>query len=98
MDLPRWKKFPLKTQMGHITAEIVRAKVWEEKNDLRSREQALERALELVDLTLDCYCRSRRRELARLREVIAHCLVRSEVYDITLEDVQRYGLLFVMSR
>ena len=88
MNLERWRSLSLKEQIGHITSEIVRASVWEERGDLSSRNGALERALELIDLTLECYSQSRRRELARLREVVAHCLVQSDRYPVTLSDLR----------
>ncbi len=95
MNLDRWKCFTLKEQMGHITSEIVRARLWEDRLDDESRNRALERALQLMDLTVGCHTLSRRRELTRLREMIAHCLVRSNWYKVTLLDVERFGLSFL---
>ena len=52
MQLERWLKFSKTQQMGAIAAEIMRAKTWEgkEKENFLS---SLERALQLIDLTLE---------------------------------------------
>ena len=92
MDKNRWRQLTVREQIGHITSEIVRAKNWQAKNDWASRNGALERALELIDSTLESCTPSRRREFARLREVTAHCFVNSDVYDVSLDDLERYGM------
>ena len=98
MNVERWKRFTLQQQMGHLTSEIVRARLWEDRLDHESRDRALERALELMDVTLQCYTKSRRRELARFREIIAHLLVRSGEYGVTLLEAEQFGLSFVLSQ
>ncbi len=52
MQLEHWLKFSKTQQMGAIAAEIMRAKTWEgkEKENFLS---ALERALQLIDLTFE---------------------------------------------
>ena len=92
MDKHRWRQLTVREQIGHITSEIVRAKNWQAKNDWASRNRALERALELIDSTLETCNSSRRREIARLREITAHCFVDSNVYDVSLDDLERYGM------
>ena len=92
MDDNRWKSLGIREQMGHITSEITRARHWEAKKDRASRNSALERALELIDKTLECSTPQRQSEISRLREVTAHCFAESNVYDISLEDLERYGL------
>jgi len=52
MQLERWLKFSKSQQMGAIAAEIMRAKTWQEK-DRWNFTSALERALELIDLTIE---------------------------------------------
>ena len=96
MELARWKQFSTKQHLGHITSELNRAKNWEDKNDLVSRNNALERALDLANLTVACYTGTRRREFARFREIIAHCLSQSNTYRISLSDIQRYGLQHII--
>ncbi len=98
MDSLRWRQFPLKVQMGHIAAEVGRALFWEKKEDWESRKNALIRALELIDLTMSSISGlSRRREIARLREAVGGCLIRSSIYGVTLTDLDRYFLPFCAS-
>lgn len=52
MRLERWLKFSKSQQMGAIGAEIMRAKIWEGK-DKENFLSSLERALELVDLSIN---------------------------------------------
>jgi hypothetical protein len=51
MQLERWLKFSKSQQMGAIGAEIMRAKIWEKK-DRDNFVSSLERALELIDLSI----------------------------------------------
>ena len=92
MNPERWSQLALKEQMGHITSELRRAIVWEERADFESRQKALDRALELVQMTLSTVQSTRRREIARLKEVVCHCIARSHAYDVTLRDLEIYGL------
>lgn len=51
MDINRWKNFTKRQQLLIIGAEFMRAQNWQEK-DREKFLLALERALELIDLTL----------------------------------------------
>ncbi len=95
MDLSAWKRLPFAQQIGHIASEIARARVWEEKGSPDSREQALLRALDLIDLSIACAQGNRFRELARLRELVSDCLIRAGVYQVSLADLEHYGLRFL---
>lgn len=68
----RWRALSFYEQMAHIGSEVFRAMSWRRKNTEFSR-LAAERALELLDLTLEISTGSRARlkELTRLREVLA---------------------------
>jgi len=72
MTPERWQKFSFYEQMANIGSEVFRAVNWRQKNREYSR-LALERALELLDLTLEISGNSRPKlkELARLREALA---------------------------
>ena len=91
----RWFKFSLCEQMGHIGSEISRARIWEDKNDWKSRNHALERALELIDVTKDdTRLYKRRRELCYLREFVADKYIDASVYHTSLKDLEKYCLDF----
>ena len=93
----RWYKFSLCEQMGHIGSEIARARVWEDKNDLPSRNKALERAFELIDTTKDdTRLYKRRRELCYLRELLADKYINADIYGGSLKDLEKYCLDFAL--
>ena len=67
----RWSKLLFIEQMANIGSEVERALNWQAKHNADYTQKAYERALELVDLTLDCdISASRLKELARVREAI----------------------------
>lgn len=66
-----WFELRLTEQMANIGSEIERTISWRNKNNLAYSRKALERALELLDLTIaDAKNKSRLKELTRLREVL----------------------------
>ena len=70
LTLEHWEKFSFCEQMANIGSEVFRAMSWRQKNHEYSR-LALERALELLDLTLEGVTKSgsRLKELTRLRKL-----------------------------
>ena len=67
----RWKKMSLSEQMANIGSEVSRALNWRKKGNPEYSQKAAVRALELLDLSLDCAeSFPRLRELARLRETV----------------------------
>jgi hypothetical protein len=65
----RWKNLSLCEQMANIGSEIERALNWRAKNNIAYSRNAFERALELVDLTLETVSGfARLKEIARIRE------------------------------
>jgi hypothetical protein len=89
----RWHELSLAEQLGNIGSEISRAARWSGRNDRLARG-ALERALELFDLTLDDprhrQSPPRLREIARAREVVADFFDGPNAYHSTAADLQRY--------
>lgn len=89
----RWWELSLAEQLGNIGSEISRATKWTGRNEALARG-ALERALELFDLTLDDprhrQSPARLRELARAREVTVDFFDGSNEYHSTAETLQRY--------
>ena len=65
----RWNELPFLEQMANIGSEVDRALKWRSKNNPAYCQQAFERALELMDLTLESATSlPRLKELTRLRE------------------------------
>ncbi|MFO7675767.1 MAG: hypothetical protein R6X12_05590 [bacterium] len=68
----RWFRLPFLEQVANVGSEVERALLWQERGSPDHRRRAVERALELLDLSLaDGRNRGRGRELARAREVLA---------------------------
>ena len=68
----RWSKLSFFEQMANIGSEVERALNWRLKNNAAYCQQAAERALELMDLTIEGIKDFvRLKELTRLREAIA---------------------------
>ena len=70
----RWQNLPEHQQILMICNELNRAENLQ--SDLKEYKNALERALELMDFTIDDpRCRSRLREFLRAREVVARLYI-----------------------
>ena len=67
----RWNRLSFFEQMANIGSEVERALKWKTKHNTIYCQQAFERALELMDLTLESVKGfARLKELARLREAM----------------------------
>ena len=67
----RWREFSFLEQMAHIGSEVERSLNWQGKNNGDYARQAFERALELIDLTLDSITvPAHFKEVARVREAL----------------------------
>jgi len=90
----RWFKMSFFNQMANIGSEIGRAVSWREKNSEYGR-QALERGLELLDLTIsDTRNKLRLKELCRLREILVDHFVFDNDYHSTDKQWQGYFYAF----
>ena len=97
IEQSRWSKFSLAQQIGNIGSEISRARYWEEKKDPASRAKSLERALELINLTLaDTRHRHRLKEIARFQEIVGAAFADQNDYQISLTDLDNYCLDFAL--
>jgi len=67
----RWFRLSLVEQLANTGSEVERALLWHERGNADHSARALDRALELLALTIaDTRHRGRRRELTRLREAL----------------------------
>ena len=67
----RWKELSFAAQMANIGSEVHRALNWQNKGHEEYSRQAVYRALELLDLTLDsAKTFPRLKESARVREAV----------------------------
>ena len=91
----RWFQLSLAEQLANIGSEVSRARKWEGKDE-SIFWGAVDRALELFDLTLmdSRWRKGRLLEIARVREVFCDALFGGKNYQSSLEDLERYFLLF----
>ena len=67
----RWQKMSLAEQMANIGSEISRALNWQKKGNTEYQQKAVDRALELLSLSLSAgHSLARTRELARVYEAV----------------------------
>lgn len=94
LSMQRWFQLSLPEQLAHIGSEVCRTKNWQEKDE-DIFQGAVERALELFDLTLeDARWRGRLREIARAREVFCDAVSGAKDYQTSLKDLERYFMPF----
>lgn len=92
----KWSQLSLGQQMGHVASEIARARHWQEKGDTQSRNKALERALELIDLTLqDSRWKSKSSDILNLRQVISDSLSGNNNLNTALSDLEESCMQFL---
>lgn len=93
----KWFRLSLMEQLGNIGSEVGRAAQAQRKDGHRFH-QAVERALDLFDLTLeDKRWRGRLREIARAREVFCDAVHGGKEYGSTLADLDTYFLPFALA-
>jgi len=91
----RWNDLSFMEQMANIGSEVERAVNWRARHNAVYCQQAFERALELVDLTLDSLTSfSRLKEVARLREAIVDYFWGTNQFMSTEESWKKYFLSF----
>ncbi len=91
----RWNRLSFFEQMANIGSEVERALKWKMKSNAGYCQQAFERALELMDLTLDSVRDfPRLKELARLREAIVDYFSGSNEFMSTEVSWRKYFLNF----
>jgi len=94
----RWFEMSLLEQLANVGSEVGRAARATSQGNEHRRAAALDRALELFDLTLaDDRWRDRRKEIARAREVVCDFLVGDNEYGSTAESLDRYFLPFAVA-
>jgi hypothetical protein len=91
----RWSELPFLEQMANVGSEVERALHWRAKQRADYAERAIERALELLDLTLaNARTLSRLKELARVREALVEEFFGTRAAVSTEESWKRYFLAF----
>jgi len=95
----RWQTFSFFFQMANIGSEVLRALKWQTQNPETSR-RAAERAIELLDLSIDDvrnHTRSHLFELWRLRDCVADFFFFDNEYHSTPESWHSYFNAFTFA-
>jgi hypothetical protein len=94
----RWRALSIAEQLGNVGSEVERTLRAHEAGNARRREHALDRALELFDLTAaDPRWRGpRRREILRAREEFCRCLFEDRPPPGSADGLRRYFLAFAV--
>ncbi len=91
----RWNQLSFLEQMANIGSEVERALNWRAKHNDAYCQQAFERALELIDLTLDNVTNPAYfKELTRLRETIVDYFFGTNQFMSTEGSLKKYFLIF----
>jgi|GEM_PF-1413546 hypothetical protein len=71
LSVEKWRSYPYSKQLLNIASELMRTRKWLRENDANLRIRSLERAFDLIDLTVSAnQGKKPLRELLRLREVL----------------------------
>lgn len=93
----RWFELTLMEQLGNVGSEVSRAAKWRGRDE-KLFNGAVDRALELLDLTLDDpRWRGRLKEICRARELLCGAVFGPNSYATTLDDLDRYFTQFAMA-
>jgi hypothetical protein len=91
----RWRTFSLLEQLGNVGSEIDRTINYKKRNLDQMSQEAFERGLELLDLTIqDPKNITRLRELSRVREVLVDYFMYDNIYGSTDELMHNYFFAF----
>lgn len=94
----RWFELTLAEQLGNTGSEVGRAIQWNHKQEFNRRNQALDRAFDLLELTIsDPRWRSRLKELCRVREVLADTFYGDNYYQDTPEALEKYFYQYALA-
>jgi len=94
----RWHELNLVEQLGNIGSEISRAIRARAAGNRKRMDRALDRALELFDLTIaDPKNRRRLREICRAREVVCDHFLGDNEYNSDDESLDRYFTTYAIA-
>jgi len=93
----KWQNLSLYEQMGNIGSEVDRVIRSKEKDQI-AFENAITRALELIDLTISAHSKEKGLiEIVRVRELFCAAFLGSDQYKTSLEDLNKYFMQFALA-
>ncbi len=96
----RWFEMSLCEQMGNIGSEVGRAVKWRRKGNVEAQNKALDRAFDLLDLTVSdkrWYGSGKLKEILRAREVLADIYYGDNQYHDSPEGIEKYFFQFALA-
>lgn len=91
----RWNKFSIFEQMANIGAEVGRTISWRKKNNKEMSRNALYRALELIDFSVDdSKNKNSLKEILRMREILVDFFMGDNIYHSTDQIWEKYFYYF----
>lgn len=94
----RWKEMSFCEQMANVGSEVERAFNWREKNNFDYSQKALERALELLELTINNTSKKTYlKELTRIKEVMLDFFMGDNVYNMDISSFKKFFYYFGVS-
>lgn len=97
MTQERWQKMTFAEQMGNVGSEVGRAFSWKKRGNQEQSEKAMQRAFELLDLTIGSYqTYPRLKELARVRENLADFFYGENEHNSVPEQIEKYFFQFAL--
>ncbi len=94
----RWHQMNLVEEMGNIGSEVDRIALWKKKGNEDFALKALQRSLNLLDLTIaDPRWKDRLKEILRVREFLCDLYVGDNTYNFTAEYFSKYFLEFAIA-
>ena len=93
-----WKNYPITYQMGNIGSEVSRSLKWKENGNNSRADKAIDRALELFDLTIEANTKNHARltEVLKARDEFCDYFFNNNSYHTDPFKMQRYYDGFVM--
>lgn len=94
----RWFTLTLAEQLGNVGSEVGRALNWQKKNNQAYAQKAIDRALELLDLTiLDSRWHNRLKEILLSRGAVADYFYGKNEFQSTPENLEKYFYYFAVA-
>ena len=93
----KWRELSLAEQLANIGSETSRALNWQNRDE-KLYKNAINRALELLDLTIsDPRWQNRLKEIVRARELLCDAILGGKEYKTSLNDLDRYFFHFALA-
>lgn len=93
----KWRSYSLARQLANIGSEVGRVIFWRQKNERENLNSAIDRALELFDLTInDKRWRNKLKEILRLREVFCDYAFGQSNFQVSPKMLSDYFLDFAL--